>query len=651
MIKLNLDDRGYKKKPTKFGVIRNRVSTPEMQQEVSIAKLAEAIAEGRCFTRAQMNGTGGADFVSQSILVADIDNEGAEILHPDTLPGDMEFDEMPPALIYTTYSHSELKPKFRVVCKLDAPIEDPERALQLNNAFIAYFNSLAEGCCDTQTGDLARMFLGSHQDSICYTDPEATLSTSDLPQCLLSLVENSKLDGKPATDQTAPAGVASPELDRLSRDKASFDLEQYILSTTDSAPGRNGFWNPCPICGHDNDFKIDTKDGVQVWHCFGGSNRTGITGGTIIDYIRAKRGVETGEAIFIFNREIMGYTEADDAREDFEGEFAPPEGAEEYYKSATKNRLDIFEEKRDLTDFTPTGFTDLDRILNGGLYPGLYILGAMSSMGKTSFMLQMADQITASGKDCLYFSLEMAEQELVSKSLSRLTFTLSAGDMALSKPAYMLSTKRYYHAMSDREKAHVRRAMEAYNSASGHLIVKEGVGDISIDDIKKAVADHIGITGKRPIVFIDYLQILAPKKGWENASDKRIIDNAITELKRLSRDSNIPVVIISSFNRGSYDQAETEQTAFKESGGIEYGADVLIALQAYVNYGVAELIEDGNTSESKAKKIVANTIKRVEKAPIKEEELKILKNRQGVRGGKIRYTYYAVYNNFVELKD
>ena len=47
----------------------------------------------------------------------------------------------------------------------------------------------------------------------------------------------------------------------------------------------------------------------------------------------------------------------------------------------------------------PTGFAQLDTELDGGLYAGLYVLGAVSSLGKTTFLLQTADQIAEAGTD------------------------------------------------------------------------------------------------------------------------------------------------------------------------------------------------------------------------------------------------------------
>ena len=68
-----------------------------------------------------------------------------------------------------------------------------------------------------------------------------------------------------------------------------------------------------------------------------------------------------------------------------------------------------------------TGFTKLDSVLDGGLYEGLYIVGAISSLGKTTLITQIGDQIAQSGQDILLFSLEMAKTEIMAKSISRQT--------------------------------------------------------------------------------------------------------------------------------------------------------------------------------------------------------------------------------------
>ena len=68
---------------------------------------------------------------------------------------------------------------------------------------------------------------------------------------------------------------------------------------------------------------------------------------------------------------------------------------------------------------TSTGFPRLDEVLSGGMREGLTVIGAISSLGKTTMAQQIADNVAQSGQDVLFISLEMARTELMSKSISR----------------------------------------------------------------------------------------------------------------------------------------------------------------------------------------------------------------------------------------
>jgi replicative DNA helicase len=87
---------------------------------------------------------------------------------------------------------------------------------------------------------------------------------------------------------------------------------------------------------------------------------------------------------------------------------------------------DVFDETKRKKPI-PTGFLKLNNLLGGGIYAGLYVVGGISSLGKTSIVLQIADFIAGRGKDVLFFSLEMSKIELVAKSLSRIVFSISNG--------------------------------------------------------------------------------------------------------------------------------------------------------------------------------------------------------------------------------
>lgn len=275
------------------------------------------------------------------------------------------------------------------------------------------------------------------------------------------------------------------------------------------------------------------------------------------------------------------------------------------------------------TPCTPTGFKNLDTALDGGLYEGLYTIGAIPSLGKTTLALQIADNIAMKGRDVLIFSLEMARNELMAKSISRLTW-LCGLNRRTAKTARGITDGSRYKNYSPEEKALIKKAMETYAEYAGHIFISEGMGDIGVPEIRKTVETHISFTGQAPVVIVDYIQIMAPADV--RGTDKQNMDKAILELKRLSRDEKMPVIAISSFNRQNY-KSDVAMEAFKESGAIEYSADVLIGLQ---------MKKGDNPEEAK-------------KRDPREVELVVLKNRNGKVGEKVEFEYYPYFNYFKEV--
>lgn len=283
----------------------------------------------------------------------------------------------------------------------------------------------------------------------------------------------------------------------------------------------------------------------------------------------------------------------------------------------------------------PTGIRQLDSTLSGGLRSWLYIIGGMSSVGKTALMMQIADQIAAGGTDVLIVSLEMSKYELIARSISRETALLSAertGDTCLAKTAVQILDGKVYSAPEDDQKL-FDDAIGRYMDHSNNIYIREGMMDIGLGQISAMVYDHIRITGRRPVLIVDYLQIMAP---WDvRATDKDNMDHAVSGLKRLARDAHIPVIAISSFNRAAY-SAGAEMNAFKESGTIEYSSDVLMAIQL----SGMDSTDDVRSLKGKAK--TAN-----EAGEAVKIQLKILKNRNGGKKDCELY-YYQWFNLFTE---
>jgi len=304
-----------------------------------------------------------------------------------------------------------------------------------------------------------------------------------------------------------------------------------------------------------------------------------------------------------------------------------------YLKNNAAAHVDEFLKRLAENIDTPSitiGFASLDKALDGGLYEDLYIVGAISSLGKTTLITQLADQVADVGTDVLIFSLEMARSELIAKSISRetiITVLQTGGNVRNAKTARGISTRKRYENYSETEIRLIDEAILAYKRYAPNIYISEGIGDIGAHQIRETVQKHISITGKRPVVIVDYLQILASHS--DRATDKQNTDKAILELKRISRDFKIPLIGISSFNRANYREAVTME-AFKESGAIEYSSDVLIGLQLR---GAGSV--DFNATEEKRKNP-------------REIELVILKNRNGPIGGRVLFEYYPMFNYFRE---
>lgn len=306
----------------------------------------------------------------------------------------------------------------------------------------------------------------------------------------------------------------------------------------------------------------------------------------------------------------------------------------------------------DKNNFISTGFKNLDEVLGGGLREGLYVVGAIPSLGKTTLISQICDNIAAAGRNILFFSLEMSRRDIIAKSISRNTLLESierykakttsrvlmpvnkTGNVKIvfekdtfAKTTNLITTGSKYKNYTDEQMQVIEAAFDRYAKYADNFYVIENNGNMNVEFISETVEKHKEQTGKTPLVVVDYLQIITPQK--QGMTDKQNADNTMLELKRISRTYKTPVIAISSFNRASYKET-VDLSSFKESGGVEYGSDVIIGLQ-FAGTGKET---DLNYEKSKN---------------IRNIELWILKNRNGATGKKINFNYTAMFNHFEEV--
>lgn len=308
-----------------------------------------------------------------------------------------------------------------------------------------------------------------------------------------------------------------------------------------------------------------------------------------------------------------------------------PDKVSKYFDHMFEEDLQTFKEGSNQR----TGFDTLDRNARG-IYAALYVIGAVSSLGKTTFSHQLADNIARTGQHVLYFSLEQSRFEMVSKSISRESYKYD--------PSKALTSLQIREGQSNQATEAAKKTyMEKY---ADNISIIEGNFSTTAGQIREYVDTYIKRNRHRPTVFIDYLQIVQPDKdpdtGRKPSDAKTITDMNISAFKRISRDFNIPVFVISSLNRSNY-MNEIDFESFKESGGIEYGADVVLGLQLAA---IHEQIFDQDKKLNEKRQRIREAKAEIPRAV----ELVCLKSRNSPPGWTVNFKYDPRYDYFKEAE-
>ena len=262
-----------------------------------------------------------------------------------------------------------------------------------------------------------------------------------------------------------------------------------------------------------------------------------------------------------------------------------------------------------------TGFNNIDD--NQFFSPGLYVIGATPAAGKTTFCWQLLEQLANNGEKCIYCSYEMSGLELFTKTAARRLFL---------KDKLTLLTAAEIRRGGWSNKLDNIISEVADSNANLQLLELQ---DESVDDLLKLLKPLCQEAEKAPVVCIDYLQIIPHSKD----NIKAGIDDTVRKLKKFQRDTNTTFIVISSFNRTNYAQSVAFES-FKESGNIEYTADVVWGLQLNV------MNRTFNREE----------IDKAKKQQPRQIQLKCLKNRQGTNYDCF-FHYFSAHDYFEPCND
>ena len=299
---------------------------------------------------------------------------------------------------------------------------------------------------------------------------------------------------------------------------------------------------------------------------------------------------------------------------------------EEAQGTAVLERLNEMTKANKQQPVIKTGLPNLDRALGGGLYPGVYTLMGAPGLGKSSLALQIADHVSQSGSQVFFFSLEMDSRNLVSKIISRLSysnFKHSTEHLTFRE----ISDGSLHSNFPPKKAAALQTAKDMYSVYADNMRLFSGREAGSMGTITKCVDEFCKSSNERPLVVIDYLQrIRSPKSS---ASERKIIDDNVAAVKHLSEKYNLPIILISSMSRTFYgNNTDITIDAAKESGSIEYDSEAVLALQLK-GIGAPKFNIDAAM-----------------KAKIRELEIKVLKNRYGQAGDRAPTYFNPTFSHY-----
>lgn len=260
------------------------------------------------------------------------------------------------------------------------------------------------------------------------------------------------------------------------------------------------------------------------------------------------------------------------------GEYTP-------IKQVVLNALDRIEkasQNKGMVTGIPTGFTDLDYKLSGLQPSDLVLVAARPSMGKTAFVLNIAQYVAFKReKSVAVFSLEMSKEQLVNR--------LFALESQVDSQALRTGNLKD----SDWEKL----IEGAGIIGKSNLIIDDTPG-ISVSELRSKCRKY-KLEHDIQLIIIDYLQLMTGSVGRHSESRQQEISEISRSLKALARELNVPVVALSQLSRAVESRPDKRPmlSDLRESGAIEQDADVVMFIyrddyynKDSDNKGIAEII-------------------------------------------------------------
>lgn len=259
-----------------------------------------------------------------------------------------------------------------------------------------------------------------------------------------------------------------------------------------------------------------------------------------------------------------------------------------------------------------TGYPDLDKITTGLHKDELIILAARPAVGKTAFVLNIAQNIATKSKGTVaIFSLEMGAESLVNRMLCA-EGSIDAGNMRTGNLQQEEWDKLFF----------------AISSLGQADIYIDDTAGIKISEIRAKCRRLVQEKGKIDLIVIDYLQLI---EGTGRENRQQEVSEISRQLKKIAKELSVPIIALSQLSRGVEQRQDKRPVLsdIRESGSIEQDADIVAFLYREDYYQ-----RDGDEESEQMDNNVVEVI--------------IEKNRSGARG-TVKLLFKKEYNKFSSI--
>ncbi len=218
---------------------------------------------------------------------------------------------------------------------------------------------------------------------------------------------------------------------------------------------------------------------------------------------------------------------------------------------------------------TATGYIDLDRLMLGGALPGdLVIVAARTSMGKTTLLMNMAENIAANGKKVAFFSAEMTRRQITTRRIC-----------AQSRVQYGFFLNQIEPVGDEWD-----RVATASAALMQRPLVVDDTSGVTPVEIRGR-AQYQQLTHGLDVVVVDYVQFVNAGLGKKSENREQEVARITRSLKQLARDLNVVVIAAAQLSRAPEHRSDpTPRLAdLRESGAIEQDADTVLFIHREVD--------------------------------------------------------------------